>query len=273
MEDSFDFEINALAKESTLGALGVAKKAGYLLLSILKSASVEDLEEYCKKILATKPTMVSLFTLVDRLLLHPEKGLEWIDEYLTLLDDAEMRIPEYADQIVQVSDRIMTNSFSYTSFAIFKYLVDKDPFIMVAESLPGCEGEKLSHELEAVDISSASCVDAAALTHLQKCQKIIIGADNVTKTHFANKIGSFALALGAREFGIPLYVGCDTTKYLPFDGPWIRHMPEEDPIFEATPLTLVKGVITEQGIFSPDEFLQKFADRKMHHSNLLPEVK
>ena len=102
--------------------------------------------------------------------------------------------------------------------------------------------------------------------------KIIVGADRVTKDVVFNKIGTYNHAVLAKAHNIPFYVAAPLST---FD---ITHREEDiiveerdasemcglggvqlapdgieiyNPAFDATPLDLVSALITERGIFRP----------------------
>ena len=95
-----------------------------------------------------------------------------------------------------------------------------------------------------------------------------LGADAVTERGVVNKVGSFALALAAREHSVPVHVLAERRKFLPAATPALRivEMPPEevwdDPAagvrprnvyFELVPLELLRGVVVEDGVLGPTE--------------------
>ncbi|OPY57291.1 MAG: putative methylthioribose-1-phosphate isomerase [Methanosaeta sp. PtaU1.Bin055] len=107
-----------------------------------------------------------------------------------------------------------------------------------------------------------------------KIDKVIVGADRITKDAVFNKIGTYSHAVLAKAHGIPFYVAAPIST---FD---LRHQEKEveieerdpdeirrlgnkqlaplgvpiyNPAFDATPLDLVSAIITERGIYRPPE--------------------
>jgi len=103
---------------------------------------------------------------------------------------------------------------------------------------------------------------------------VIVGADRITSTGYvANKIGTFPLALVAKELGIPFYVAAPTSTIdMHARGPQdfeIERRPAEELLyifgkriapegvdaiyyaFDVTPPKLITGIITEKGIAYP----------------------
>jgi methylthioribose-1-phosphate isomerase len=105
-----------------------------------------------------------------------------------------------------------------------------------------------------------------------KIDKVIVGADRITRDAAFNKIGTYSHAVLARYHDVPFYVAAPLST---FDlGRSERDItievrdPEEicilagtrlapagvaayNPAFDATPLELVTALITEKGIFRP----------------------
>jgi methylthioribose-1-phosphate isomerase len=102
--------------------------------------------------------------------------------------------------------------------------------------------------------------------------KVIVGADRITKDVVFNKIGTYNHAILARAHGIPFYVASPLSSFdlqheesainieqrdaseLSVLGD-VRLAPEGidvyNPAFDATPMELVTALITERGIFKP----------------------
>jgi translation initiation factor eIF-2B subunit delta len=96
----------------------------------------------------------------------------------------------------------------------------------------------------------------------------LIGADSVSASAgVVNKVGTFPLALAAREAHVPLYVLSETLKIAASE--WMPSFEEMEarellprPVpgvtvrntyFDLTPHTLITNIITEQGILTPAE--------------------
>jgi methylthioribose-1-phosphate isomerase len=112
---------------------------------------------------------------------------------------------------------------------------------------------------------------AAQVMKEGKIQHVVVGADRIAANgDTANKIGTYAVALLAREHGIPFYVAAplSTIDLGTADG---AHIPIEEraakevthvagtqlapdgarvwnPAFDVTPHHLIAGIITERGI-------------------------
>jgi methylthioribose-1-phosphate isomerase len=104
--------------------------------------------------------------------------------------------------------------------------------------------------------------------------KVIVGADRLTRTAVANKVGTFMIALAARHHGVPFYVAAPATSLDLAAESASMSIEERDPkevteiggrritprgvnvfnpAFDLTPLELVTAVITDKGVFSKEQ--------------------
>ncbi len=142
------------------------------------------------------------------------------------------------------------------------------PRALVAESRPRCEGRSLAAELAAAGIPTWLVVDAALPLLLSQTAVVWIGADAVTDRGVINKIGSFGVALAARESSVPLYAIATRRKFLPASTAALRidEMPPDEVwpeapetvkprnvYFELVPLELFRGIVVEDGVLGVSE--------------------
>ena len=113
---------------------------------------------------------------------------------------------------------------------------------------------------------------SGSLMRKGKIDKVIVGADRITRDAVFNKIGTYSHAVLARYHKIPFYVAAplstfdrmhneedivveerDAEEICSMAG--VRLAPQGidvyNPAFDATPLELVSGLITEKGVFRP----------------------
>lgn len=135
--------------------------------------------------------------------------------------------------------------------------------VYVGVSQPGGEGIATARALAAAGLQVTLVADAAVGLFVAEAALALVGADSVrADASVVNKVGTYPLALAAREAGVPFYVACETLKIAAPDFP--LHFEEMDtrellaePIpnvavrnvyFDRTPPALVAGIITERGI-------------------------
>lgn len=143
------------------------------------------------------------------------------------------------------------------------------------ETRPVLQGARLTAwELKKHNIDVTVITDnmAASLMAKGKIQKIIVGADRIAANgDVANKIGTYSVAICAAYHNIPFYVAAPFSTIDP-KTPTGEQIPIEErdhseihtvgnrrltpndvshfnPGFDVTPAKLVKGIITEKGIF------------------------
>ncbi len=119
------------------------------------------------------------------------------------------------------------------------------------------------------------CDNMAGMAMRQgKIDKVIVGADRITKDAVFNKIGTYSHAVLAKAHGIPFYVAAPISTFdldhSEKDVEIEERYPDEirrlgnkqlapaevrvyNPAFDATPLDLVTAIITERGIYRPPE--------------------
>jgi methylthioribose-1-phosphate isomerase len=145
------------------------------------------------------------------------------------------------------------------------------------ETRPLLQGARLtSWELARAGIDVTLICDSAAATVLRsgKIQCVIVGADRIAANgDVANKIGTYPLAVLAREHRVPFYVAAPGTTFdlglrsgagIPIEerspaevsaGFGKRTAPRGvgvfNPAFDVTPARLVTGIITERGVLRP----------------------
>lgn len=150
-------------------------------------------------------------------------------------------------------------------------------FAYLDETRPRLQGAKLSSfELMQYGVPHAVVVDGAS-AHLMRTRKVdlvVVGCDRVAANgDVANKIGTYNLALAARDNGVPFYVAApsstidlttpdgdaieieerDPSEVTEINGVAIAPIgaPAVNPAFDVTPARLISGIITEFGIVRP----------------------
>jgi methylthioribose-1-phosphate isomerase len=155
----------------------------------------------------------------------------------------------------------------------------KHPHVLVDETRPRLQGARLTAwELEQYGVSYEIITDNAAGYFLSRggVDRVLVGADRMAANgDFANKIGTYMLALAAYDNGVPFFPVVPTsTVDLILDGGFQIPIEERDPqevlaievegvrvsppgatarnpAFDVTPNRLVTAVITEHGVVYP----------------------
>ena len=149
--------------------------------------------------------------------------------------------------------------------------------VFADETRPLFQGARLTAwELVQRGIPVTVLVDGAA-GHLLKTGRIaacIVGADRITaRGDAANKIGTYALAVLAREHGVPFYVAAPSSTFdlsiesgddIPIEERAAAEVLSPlgvaaapagarayNPAFDVTPARLITAIVTERGVISP----------------------
>jgi translation initiation factor 2B subunit (eIF-2B alpha/beta/delta family) len=141
--------------------------------------------------------------------------------------------------------------------------------VICPEARPLFEGLRTARELGEKGIKVRIVVDFAALSLVGESDVVMVGADAITPEGVVNKIGTYGLALAAREKAVPFYVLASTEKFLspPFSHALrierrdpeevteetIPHGAVENFYFDFTPLTFITAVVTQHGVILGSE--------------------
>ncbi|MGE0472807.1 MAG: S-methyl-5-thioribose-1-phosphate isomerase [Nitrospirales bacterium] len=157
--------------------------------------------------------------------------------------------------------------------------------VFADETRPVLQGARLTAwELQQDGIPVTLITDnmAGALMKQGKVHCCVVGADRIAANgDVANKIGTYSVAVLAKAHGIPFYVAAPastidmrtpTGESIPieersslevtrlYDGPAIAPSGVEvwNPAFDVTPAELIAGIMTERGVFPPQELSRHF---------------
>ncbi len=283
-------------------AIGVAAAFG-VALGFLKMGSHEDPDEGFSRIYqrlkATRPTARNLFWALERMqwVYEENRGLAlpaWqqrlIEEALAIeREDFEInkKISFYGKSLIKDGDAILTHCNAgglatagwgtavgviHTAFEEGKKIK-----VFVDETRPFLQGARLTAwELSKLGIPYVLIADNMAGWLMQKKEisLAIVGADRIARNgDAANKIGTYSVAVLARENQIPFYVAAplSTFDFSLTDGSQIPieerpaqevkeingrlitlpDAPVRNPAFDVTPARYVTAFITERGIICP----------------------
>ena len=259
-------------------ALGVAAALSLALWTANETEGIADVDDYLagidqvtEKVTSTRPTAVNLFWGAERIRraahdnsdmpLEELKALV-IQEALNMQAEDEERnrkigrfgadlLPQEAKILTHCNAGSLATAYFGTALGIvFTAHEDgKIAHVWVDETRPVNQGGRLTAwELRVADIPSALIADNMAASVMKNgwVDAVIVGADRICANgDTANKIGTYGLAVLAKEHGIPFYVAApsSTVDLTLFDGSQIV-IEERDPR-ELTGFTVA-------GTFEPD---------------------
>src|SRR5215469_1593414 len=255
-----------------------------------------NFEEICDTLAETRPTAVNLFWAIERM----KRKFEEVSE-LSVPQIKQALITEarrmYVEDIaaceamgangaalLPANGAVLTHcnagalaTCGYgTALGVIRSAVDsgKKLHVFADETRPFLQGSRLTAwELMKDGIPTTVISDnmAGALMRQGKIGAVIVGADRIAANgDVANKIGTYTVAVLAKEHGTPFYVAApfSTVDLETLDGSKIpieqrnarevthiagrRMVPEgvgvENPAFDVTPCTYVTAIITERGV-------------------------
>lgn len=281
-------------------ALGAAGAYGVALAADLSRTTnalemMADLEAAADMIKASRPTAVNLSWGVDRAISAAALG-ETVEEIrqraLAEAEDMAQEdirinklIGKNGAKLLDDGDHVLTHCNAGrlacvgwgTALGVVRSAcaAGKQIHVYSCETRPLHQGSRLTAwELYSDRIPVTLICDSMSGSLMRKgmIDKVIVGADRITRDVVFNKIGTYSHAVLARHHRIPFYVAAPLST---FDR---RHEesdiiveerdPDEictlggarlapqgidvyNPAFDATPLELVSGLITEKGVFRP----------------------
>lgn len=288
--------IDGISSMNIRGASKIAKASvEALMITAMKSNAknpdelFEELDYVAQRLLATRPTAVSLPNAVRYIMFMVYKakeggqGLEGVrnaainscKEFLTRIKEASKRIGEIGARRVNDGDTIMTHCHSTAALSVIKtaHRMGKRIKVIVTETRPLYQGLITAEELEKEGIPFMLIIDSAARFLMKKVDKVIVGADAVAANGaVVNKIGTSIIALAAHEARTLTFVAAETYKFSPetLVGELVKieeRPPEEvvspevfkrwkygsvrNPAFDVTPPDYIDLIITERGIIPP----------------------
>ncbi len=287
-------------------AIGVAAAYGMALAALRSSATtalqlISQLQEASRFLNATRPTAVNLAWALKRCGLAvqewatqgdnvPEISAKLLElAKQTHTDDvaANRAMGAFGATLIKDGDNVLTHcnagalaTAGYgTAVGVIRaaHEAGKNIHVWVDETRPYLQGARLTAwELQQLGIPLTLITDSMAghLMQRGKVQFVVTGADRIAANgDTANKIGTYSLAVLAKENNIPFYIAAPLSTIdmsLP-DGMGIpieersteevvfiggkRIAPEgikaAHPAFDVTPARYIHGIITERGIARP----------------------
>lgn len=285
-------------------AIGASAAFGMALAAKQSTATttaelLQDLGQAANVLKAARPTAVNLAWGVDRLLNLAQNG-SYADANAirdALLTEAQ----RVADEDVAINRKMGANGAALikdgdtilhhcntgalatvdygTALGVVRAAFEqgKKIHVLLDETRPRLQGARLSAwEMEQLGVSYDILPDTAAGYYMQKgeIKIVLVGADRVAANgDFANKIGTYQVAVLAKENNIAFYTVAPTSTIdlnlatgaeipieergkeevlTPYGNPLTpAHFNARNPAFDVTPNRYLAGIITENGIARP----------------------
>lgn len=284
----------AIGVTAAMGLALAAKRSRHNDSSLLQA----DLEKAADALRATRPTARNLFWAVNRVLRRArEAANEGRDVRKALMAEAQLMADEdveanhkmgaFGAALIDDGDTVLTHcntgtmaTVSYgTAFGVIRTAIKqgKKVKVIATESRPRLQGARITaYEALSDRIPITLLVDSAVGIAMSqgRVNKVIVGADRITRTAVINKVGTFMIALAAKHHGIPFYSAAPMSTFDLDSGPADITIEERDsrevteilgkritprginvfnPAFDVTPQELVTAVITDRGVFSREQ--------------------
>lgn len=277
-------------------ALGASQSVGSSVADI-----DDDLQYICEVMGKTRPTAVNLFWAIERMrtTFQKKKHLDdvekvkqaLIDEALAIYEEdlaANRAIGRHGGELIKDGATVLTHCNAGalatggdygTALGVIRGARDagKRVAVIADETRPYLQGLRLTAwELAKDDIPVTVITDNMA-GHVMKGGKVdavVVGADRIAANgDTANKIGTYMVAVLAREHGVPFYVAAPLTTLdltlasgaeIPIeerDSMEITHIRNHqlapdgvqvhNPAFDVTPHEFITAIITDKGVARP----------------------
>jgi methylthioribose-1-phosphate isomerase len=284
-------------------AIGVSAAYGVALGAIRSNASTAEefapeFEKICVRLAGTRPTAVNLFWAIDRMkglfarlrarhAAMPEIKEKFLAEAHAMYDEdieackamgafGGALLPQEGGVLTHCNAGALATCGYGTALGVIRSAVEegKQIHVYADETRPFLQGARLTAwELMADGIPTTVICDnmAASLMRAGRIQAVVVGADRIAANgDFANKIGTYNVAILAKEHGIPFYCAAPwstidtatpTGDAIPIEernAVEVTHHGGKqltphgvgicNPAFDVTPAKYVSAIITERGV-------------------------
>lgn len=290
--------VEQIRTDNTSGAVALTLRAAETMALLAADAGVttaagllELLIEAARALANAQPAMAPILNLANTVLwragtatdlsrMQAEIGAA-CREFVHRLEASGGEVSRQASSLISDGVTVMTHSHSQTvlNALVAARQAGRQFEVICPESRPICEGTAMARHLGNAGIRVTLVVDAAMLSLLKRAQIVMAGADSVSDRGVVNKTGTSLLALAAGNRGTAFYVLCASDKILPAGYALPAEPPKpvseitaesspnvtvENFYFDLTPLDLVTGVVTEEGILAPEQLRQRQGKTQMH---------
>ena len=279
-------------------AIGVAAAMG-IALGMQQAQSAADFDQICDTLARTRPTAVNLFWAIERMRrLYSELQASPLEEIRAkLVSEAQQirlediainecigkngapLIPDGKSVLTHCNAGALATAGYGTALGVIRAAVasGKKIDVFADETRPFLQGARLTvWELQHDNIPATLITDnmAGHFLHSGRIGCVVVGADRIAANgDVANKIGTYSVAVLAKENGVPFYVAAPISTLdlsltngdqIPIEqraAEEVTHVqgvhvaPDgttvENPAFDVTPNRYVTAIVTERGVARP----------------------
>ncbi|MBS7621523.1 S-methyl-5-thioribose-1-phosphate isomerase [Candidatus Bathyarchaeota archaeon] len=263
-----------------------------------KEELIQELEKAAKTLRETRPTGVNLFWAVERIL-NKARAFQGstedlaafiVEEANRIADEdvaANRSIGRRGATLINDGDTVLTHcnagalaTVDYgTALGVIRAAVEqgKKVRVIATETRPKLQGARLTaYELkrDGIPVTLISDTMVGYIMYKRMVDKVIVGADRIVRDAVINKIGTYQIAVLAKEHRIPFYVAAPKSTFdlthTAADITIEERSPDEvtcigsqriapegvpalNPAFDITPIKYVTAIVCEEGILYKDD--------------------
>ncbi|HLG17693.1 MAG TPA: hypothetical protein VJH03_24835 [Blastocatellia bacterium] len=257
-----------------------------------RDGALEKVVETAASLVRAQPGMAPLLNLSSSVVAASAQAVraddvtksarEAAERFLVRAKQAAIEAQSHAARLIQDGATVLTHSRSSTveNAVTAASRGGRRLQVIATESRPMLEGRTLAETLAREAIRVALIADSAAALVMDRVDLVLVGADCITPHHVVNKIGTRMIALAAGERRVPVYVLCDTSKFVGLDDGLDSHREERraaelwraapagvdvmNRYFEPTPVDLFAAIVTETGVLTPSLAARQAAAVSLH---------
>ncbi len=294
-ETTFNQALELIKADRARGASELARECLSLIASIARETPASDVDALWSMLTQrvalleqARPSMAPIHNLLARWRTAAE-GNSWAG-----LATARTQMARSADELIEYSLRavaetarqtaahlgpdrtVLTHSLSSTVLSVFRGLRHQGLKVILTESRPLYEGHRLARQLADYEVPATLITEAQIGLFVAKADAVLVGADSLLPDgSVINKVGTYPLALVARDQGVPMYVCCESFKRRPPDmevppleamgsaelgAPALAGVAVRNIYFDVTPARLVSAWFDERGMHT------SWSDRVLHEA-------
>jgi len=266
-----------------------------------KKELISELESEVEVLKCTRPTAVNLFWAIDRIL-DKTRGFSGntrdlvalvVEEAQKIADEdatANRLMGRHGAELIHDGDVVLTHcnagalaTVDYgTALGVIRAAWDqgKNIKVVATETRPKLQGARLTvYELKRDGIPVTLITDnmVGYIMYKHWISKVIVGADRIVRDAVINKVGTYTIAVLAKEHSIPFYVAAPKSTFdlahASTDVTIEERRREEvthigsqritpegvnvlNPAFDVTPLEYVTAIICEDGVLHREDFVK-----------------
>ena len=290
--------LQQLRSDRTSGATTLGESAIDIVEAFISTQRLQEsrefaaaLEKLVREILEAQPSMAIMLNLAQCVLEAcvddasfsgmKQRVQQALSEFRRALRLSMEALCRQAIEILPPHATVLTYSNSTTVTAVLHHARAEGHLdrVMLSEARPAYDGRPLACSLAKIGVEIDYSTDMGLFAKLREADLVVLGADAVFPMYFLNKIGTYALAELAKVRNIPCFALCAANKFLPTaaagllriskhsgDEVWSTSAPGvhvHNDYFEEIPLSLLNGIVSDQGLHSSEEIRSMLDERPL----------